>query len=301
MRTLRGAVLTLAGVIGMTMGVGLLAPTAALAADGTEAPAAPADVAKEASPGLPVRPSRPLVLNQEAPSSGWGFKAFAAAVVAGGAIVVWKRKKTMARPGREPQALRVVRRASVGVRSELVVVEVEGKRLFLGVTPNAINTLAVLADEDEALASAHDEIDVAEDTEEAPGAARPRALSAAPTRKAASSDEDYAVPMQTDLLTRLSNVMKTADLSGMKTRASSNETTKEEPNEEEVAPRPAPAKTRARAAKATEDLGKVSETVAKAPASAARTRTRAAKAQTSLAGSPLEGQAKGLAALRNVR
>lgn len=300
MRALRGAVVTLAGVIGMTMGVGLLAPAPALAAEGTEAPAAAADVAKEASPGLPVRPSRPLVLNQEAPSSGWGFKAFAMAVVAGGAYVVWKRKKTMARPGQDPQVLRVVRRASVGVRSELVVVEVEGKRLFLGVTPNSINTLAVLADEDEALVTAPEDTAAAEEAlQETPRSARPLALSAPNARK--TGDEDYVVPMQTDFLSRLSNVMKTADLSGMKTRASSNETSAEESAVQEAAPRPAPSKTRARAAKPSELDVPSSDAVVKAPSSAPRTRTRTAKAQTARTAAPLEGQGAGLAALRNVR
>ena len=43
-----------------------------------------------------------------------------------------------------PAKIDILARAGIGVRSQLVVVEVEGTRLLVGMTPSAIQTLAVL-------------------------------------------------------------------------------------------------------------------------------------------------------------
>jgi flagellar protein FliO/FliZ len=95
---------------------------------------------------LALRPSKPLELAHEPPPSSIGWKLVALAVILGGAAY-YARKKLWVKPSEDGQ-LTVVRRATVGFRTELLVVNVEGQRLLLGVTPNSIQSLAVLdADE----------------------------------------------------------------------------------------------------------------------------------------------------------
>jgi flagellar biogenesis protein FliO len=111
-------------------------------------PASTPEVAPSASVQTPlsVRPARPLSL--DAPSGGTSlvWKLMALAVVAGAGFVAWQRRAR--RPAPRDLELRIVRRASLGAKSELVVVLVEGQRLLLGVTANAIQSLLILPDED---------------------------------------------------------------------------------------------------------------------------------------------------------
>ncbi|MGD0677176.1 MAG: flagellar biosynthetic protein FliO [Polyangiaceae bacterium] len=102
---------------------------------------------------LTLRPSKPLEVAKE-PQHGLGGWPVVALIGALGGAALWLRKKRA--PGRENDArLTIVRRAPVGFRSELVVVEVEGQRLLLGVTPQSIQSLAILgAGDDEAEAPA---------------------------------------------------------------------------------------------------------------------------------------------------
>lgn len=124
------------------------APSAYADAD-ADAPAPSAS--PQSSTTLQVRPSKPLTLAPESSGSGFGFSGFfAMLLLAVAGFVVWKRRRdgTDAAKGRA-DSLSILRRASIGVRSELLVVKAEGKRLLLGVTPTSITTLSVLADEDE--------------------------------------------------------------------------------------------------------------------------------------------------------
>lgn len=107
----------------------------------TSVPSAP-----EAGTPLALRPSKPLELAHEPPPSSLGWKLVAFAALLGGAAW-YARKKLWVKPSEDGQ-LTIVRRATIGFRTELLVVNVEGQRLLLGVTPNSIQSLAVLdADE----------------------------------------------------------------------------------------------------------------------------------------------------------
>lgn len=146
--------------------VGPPAPVAAPAAPVVaQAPSpAPAPVAREAAaPAAPtatplsVRPSRPLALAPESTSTDTGWKFLAVFAVAAAALAYWKRQNPAVRLDLGPE-LRVVRRTSIGVRSELLVVDVDGQRYLLGVTPSSVQSLAVLdGNETSPKAPAHDE------------------------------------------------------------------------------------------------------------------------------------------------
>jgi flagellar biogenesis protein FliO len=129
----------------------------AQAAVGPEQPQAPVTP-------LSVRPSLPTQLSL-APSHeglGLGYKVLAFAVVAGG-LVLYARKKRGGRLLDAPKSrIDILARSGLGVRSEVVVLEVDGTRLLVGMTPNAIQTLAVLD------ASAAENREVAEEEDIAP-------------------------------------------------------------------------------------------------------------------------------------
>ncbi|MGA2450030.1 MAG: flagellar biosynthetic protein FliO [Polyangiaceae bacterium] len=92
------------------------------------------------------QPSIPLKLSGDSEPATLGWKLALMALVIGGGIY-GLRRRSLSRP---PNAdLVVVRRASVGFRSELLVVNVDGQRLLLGVTPQSIHTLAVLDNADD--------------------------------------------------------------------------------------------------------------------------------------------------------
>lgn len=142
----------------------------------TSTSAAPAANAQAAAPAIsaapitsaqapaPVETAKPLQLREShdahpitlapEPASGAMWKIGAILAVLG--AIAWALKKSRA-PKSEGavKSLEVLRRLSIGVRTELIVVDVDGQRLLLGVTPNAIQTLASLPDPD---AEAHAEI-----------------------------------------------------------------------------------------------------------------------------------------------
>jgi len=181
------------GVIALTGAIVLSGVRLAYAAEVDPTPSA------ETASSLPLRPSKPLTLAPEPRSSGFGFSGFAAVVVAAAGLIAWKRHRAGAggvKTGAD--SLAILRRTSVGVRSELVVVETEGKRLLLGVTPTSIKTLSVLADADEEATNAlvagalaappRDEVD--EPAIVTPGAPESAiAMLAAPSKKAAPDAE----------------------------------------------------------------------------------------------------------------
>jgi flagellar biogenesis protein FliO len=105
-------------------------------------------VAPAASTPLALRPGKPLALAPEPPHSSLGWKVLACLAILGGAAF-YMRKRLKPRQLDDGQ-LTIVRRAPIGIRSELLVVQVEGQRLLIGVTPHAIQSLAVLDSDDEA-------------------------------------------------------------------------------------------------------------------------------------------------------
>lgn len=130
--------------------VGPPAPVAALAPPAPVASPAPAPVAREAATPAPpsatplsVRPSRPLAFAPESTSLDTGWKFLAVFALAAAALAYWKRQNPAVRLDLGPE-LRVVRRTSIGMRSELLVVDVDGQRYLLGVTPSSVQSLAVL-------------------------------------------------------------------------------------------------------------------------------------------------------------
>lgn len=117
---------------------------------GTEgaAPAAePLPQPSAAATPLPVRHDKPLALAPEARGIPIGAKLGVVALVAGAGAWAWSRRRQKARgmPART-HTLEVLARTSIGVRSELIVVDVDGQSLLLGVTPASIQRLAVLPD-----------------------------------------------------------------------------------------------------------------------------------------------------------
>lgn len=108
--------------------------------------------AEEALVGPPVQEA-PLTLREEAPpkvasasapSSITLLKGLGVAGVAVLAFALFRRTRT--NRGLVLSEVRVVARTSLGMRTELCLVEVAGERLLLGVTPTAVTTLSVLAD-----------------------------------------------------------------------------------------------------------------------------------------------------------
>jgi flagellar protein FliO/FliZ len=119
--------------------------TAPAWAEGDDHQAAP--VASQVSTPLSLRPSKPIELAPEPQRAAAGWKvAFVLALVGGAALCLRRRAKPL--KGREAE-LTIVRRAPLGLRSELVVVNVEGQRLLIGVTPHTIQSLAILDSDDE--------------------------------------------------------------------------------------------------------------------------------------------------------
>jgi len=81
-----------------------------------------------------------------APSStGIAWKLAGFGILAAGGFWAWKQRAKKG-PRAEQAPLRVLRRTAIGVRSELLLVELEGQRLLIGVTPSSMQTLYLLPD-----------------------------------------------------------------------------------------------------------------------------------------------------------
>jgi flagellar protein FliO/FliZ len=117
--------------------------------DPQPAGAPPPTPATESGTPLVLRAaSKPLELAQEPQHAGLGWKVVAVLVVLGGGVLLARKRGLPGKRGDTAQ-LSIVRRTSIGMRSELLVVNVEGQRLLLGVTPHSIQSLAVLDGEEQ--------------------------------------------------------------------------------------------------------------------------------------------------------
>jgi flagellar biogenesis protein FliO len=103
---------------------------------------------------LPLRPNKPLSLEPAHSSTGAAGKLALFAIVVAGGLWIWKQRAKKG-PKAEEAELRVIRRTTIGVRSELILLELEGQKLLIGVTPSSMQTLYLLPDtsQDEAAAS----------------------------------------------------------------------------------------------------------------------------------------------------
>jgi flagellar biogenesis protein FliO len=145
---------TAAAVVAAAVPVAAAAPAPAAAAAPEAAPAAQAPTVSAAAPAvadpgtpLALRPSKPLELAKEPPSGGsLGWKMVAILLVLGG-VAFFARKRFQPVVISDAR-LNIVRRTGIGFRSELVIVDVDGQRLLLGVTPSSIQMLATLDGED---------------------------------------------------------------------------------------------------------------------------------------------------------
>jgi len=75
------------------------------------------------------------------PVESWKFLAGFAGLAA--ALWYWKRRAPSASASPAPE-LQVVRRATLGNRGEVVVIDVAGQRMLLGVTPTSVQMLTML-------------------------------------------------------------------------------------------------------------------------------------------------------------
>lgn len=101
-----------------------------------------------ASPPLNLRrQEQPLELRQESGGLGWGAKLGLVGLAFVGAYLMYRRKTGGAAGQTMGPIARVVGRTPIGPRSSVVIVEVDGQRILLGVTPSTITTLTVLVDE----------------------------------------------------------------------------------------------------------------------------------------------------------
>lgn len=122
-----------------------LVPIAAPTAPAPAPAAAPPTPAPRAETPLPVRPNRPIELAPARQGTGTGMAFLVVFVGAAVGLGYWLRRGHAA-PTADAGGVKlsILQRASVGVRSELLVVDVAGQRLLLGVTPASVQHLAVL-------------------------------------------------------------------------------------------------------------------------------------------------------------
>lgn len=120
-------------------------PAEVVEAEAAPPPAEPA-AEKPAPRPLELRPNRP---NEVGSGGGFsiGLKLLAVAAVFAGAFLLFRRGQTVKAARVAGAAPRIVSRTAVGMRNELLVVEVEGQRLLIGVTPSAMSTLSVITEE----------------------------------------------------------------------------------------------------------------------------------------------------------
>jgi flagellar biogenesis protein FliO len=130
---------------GIAVAVGVMALTSQAGAQEDPPRDTSSPPAEPATP-LALRPGRSLELSQEPAHSSLGWKIVAVMAVLGGSAL-YLRKRSPAKPAGDDR-LTIIRRTSVGIRSELLIVSVEGQRLLIGVTPHSIQSLASLDGEE---------------------------------------------------------------------------------------------------------------------------------------------------------
>lgn len=131
-----------AAVISLALGATTLTLASAARAENAAPSSTSAGSAAPASTPLGLRSTKPLELADEPAQTTLGWKLGALVVLGGFAAWAWKKRSTGATVA-DTSDLRILRRTSIGVRSELLVVEMDGQRLLLGVTPNAIQNLYI--------------------------------------------------------------------------------------------------------------------------------------------------------------
>ncbi len=122
-------------------------------------PAAIPPMPKDVPLNLRKGGGKPLELANETPTSGWWYKLLACGLIIGGAVwLIRKRKLLPQQPGKQ-HSMTILGRTGIGVRSELLIVDIDGQKILLGVTPSSIQRLAVLVDSDDVPHLAEPEID----------------------------------------------------------------------------------------------------------------------------------------------
>lgn len=184
-------------VIALLAGVMALAPLPALATPEEPGAATEAEATPATSTATPPAAATPLTLKPESQASprtstdiGLATKVGACALIVGAGIWAFKRRRSAAKGDPAGKgALSLVSRLPLGARIEVCVVEVEGQRLVLGVTPQSICTLSVTGLES---ALVEEEPRAAQPRAAEPRAAEPpeRPLQASATRHAADPEEN---------------------------------------------------------------------------------------------------------------
>ncbi len=140
------------GAQAATTAPGSLAAQPATPAVVTTTPVDAATLAAMQAGGTPLtmRESKPLALASDPNQTTWPYKLLLGAVVLGAGAFAWQKKKNQR--GAEPakNIIRISGRATLGMRAEVALVEVDGMRVLVGLTSSAIQTLAVLPDHDPA-------------------------------------------------------------------------------------------------------------------------------------------------------
>ncbi|NUO53430.1 MAG: flagellar biosynthetic protein FliO [Polyangiaceae bacterium] len=135
------ALRTLTAVSAMTLAVTAMTMAEAHA-DATQPEPATDAAEPETTTPLEVRPSRPLATAPvESGTSIWTKLGLCGLVFAGAATFYLRKRAPGAPVG---STIKVAARTSIGVRSEILLVDVDGHRLLLGVTPSSVRTLSVL-------------------------------------------------------------------------------------------------------------------------------------------------------------
>ena len=158
----------------------LLGSASALAADPTapaapvaappvvQAPAAPAAAAPSPTPAKPadwLRKDKPVAartLDTKQPPSPLRLGGMLLLVATLGGVAYYaKKRKQLGKPALpKGEKLHVLGTTRVGPKASAVVVEIGGKRILLGVTENAVSTLAWLDDERDTAVEVEDNRDV---------------------------------------------------------------------------------------------------------------------------------------------
>ncbi len=183
------------GVMVLAITVTCLASGHAHAAPSEEPGASPAAPTTSGTP-LSLRPTRATPLSEEPSQPGLGWKLVALLLAGGIGLWSWRRSARRA-PVEATHALRILRRLPIGVRSELIMVDVDGQRLLLGVTPNAIQNLFI-APLDDAMVPTDFSASHILDTPPEERASRRRRIATAPARK--EPNAQVAARKQADLV-----------------------------------------------------------------------------------------------------
>jgi len=126
---------------------------------------------REAERPLVLRKSpadKPLELAAEKPSDSIWLKLGACGLILGGALFAMKKRGLLKAAPRE-HTMTIVGRTAIGVRSELLLVDVDGQKLLLGVTPNSISRLAVMPVHGDAPSLMEETLDPVPRVEQEPG------------------------------------------------------------------------------------------------------------------------------------